>query len=422
MTLNHLHLRLPLGFILAVFVSFSGSANAENRHLSEVQYFWQSPTELAALNVIRRAFEERGGQWVDFPTESSLDNRYMAFRRIVKGVPPFALQWHAGNDLRALSQSGVIYDLTEVAKAENWSQDLHEKVKLKIRVDDKYFGLPVGVHTQNWAWFNSRLLKRYTQNIPDNWDDVLDVLAQFHADGGVGIAMGRGEWERAHLFSAILVSEGGGQKYRDLMEHADLTALDDPVFRRSFEIFAKLRKYHVRSLVIESWNEATDAVATGKAMVQFMGDWVLPELTIKGLVQGVDFECVLSIGRKKQQIAVVDIMIFPMGEDRSLTEQHQWMIDAVLAPKTQIEFSKLKGSIPVRSGLADQIDDVCTRQSYQLFATQETMPATVMIVNERLEGIFSVVVNQLWEDKTLDAEQAMHELRKRLSVAVDHQK
>ena len=123
----------------------------------------------------------------------------------------------------------------------------------------------------------------------------------------------------------------------------------------------------------------------------------------------------LSIGRKKQQISVVDILIFPMGEDRSLTKEHEWMIDAVLAPKTQIEFSRLKGSIPVRSGLADQINDVCIRQSYQLFTTEETMPATVMIINERWESVLNQVINQLWEDQTMDAKQAMQQLRKLLS-------
>ncbi len=126
-------------------IAKSGPPDEASRPV-DVQFFWQAPAERAALAELRRAFERRGGVWVDFPTRNASENRSLAFQRIIQGVAPFALQWHAGYELRIMSDSGIIHDLAPIAAEMNWGRILHPDVLPYLGEDGGAFGLPVGIH------------------------------------------------------------------------------------------------------------------------------------------------------------------------------------------------------------------------------------------------------------------------------------
>tara|TARA_R110002110_G_scaffold42948_2_gene134149 strand:+ start:1941 stop:3179 length:1239 start_codon:yes stop_codon:yes gene_type:complete len=392
------------------------AAMAQSGKPSEVQSFWLTPSEKSALNELRIAFTARGGVWIDFQTRDAADNRNLAFQRIVRGTPPFAIQWFAGKDLRAMSQSGVIHDLTSIAKAGDWTSKLRPDALSRVTIDGAVYGLPIGMHTENWAWFNRKLLNQLGVAVPRDWDDVIRVLALAQRQGIDGIAIGQGGWERHHLFNTVLMSEGGSEPYRQLMEQADATALNDPAFARTFSLVDSLRMFDPQDSTVTGWKEATEKLAAGKAVVQFMGDWVLPELTTLGLKAGQDFECTLALGKVRQPVSVVDIMIFPIDEDRSLTPEHQRMIDAVLDPDTQLAFARAKGAISVLNKLESDPMDICMRKAYDLQNETTSAPATVMIVNERVAAIMEQVVNDFWQRKIDTPEEALALLKQGLAT------
>ena len=387
---------------------------AQSGKPSEVQIFWASPTEQAALDKLRQAYTARGGVWVDFQTSNAADNRNLAFQRIVRGTPPFAIQWFAGKDLRAMSQSGVIHDLTGIARDGDWTSKLRPGALNGVTIDGAVYGLPIGIHTENWAWFNRKQLDLLGVTVPDDWDEVIRTLSLAERRGIDGIAIGQGGWERHHIFNTILTSEGGDDAYRQLMEGADATALNNPAFARTFNIMGKLRMFDPQDSSVAGWKEATDKLAAGKAVVQFMGDWVLPELKSLGLKAGQDFECSLALGKVRQPVSVVDIMIFPIEEDRSLTAEHQRMIDAVLDPDTQLAFARAKGAISVLKQVASDPADVCMRKAHDLQNQTLSAPATVMIVNERIAAILEKVVNDFWQQRIDTTEQALALLKQQI--------
>jgi glucose/mannose transport system substrate-binding protein len=383
---------------------------------SEVQHFWRSPTERAALDKIRSGFTARGGKWIDTEIANSFENRDVAFRRIIQGTPPFAIQWFAGRDLVAMSEAGVLVNLEEAATSRKWSDMLVQKTMQNITVGDGVYGLPVGIHTQNWAWFNRDIINRYGQETPENWPDIIDTLQKVRDDGIDAIAIGQGAWERTHIFSAILISEGGINEYERLLKHGDISVLDMPAFRAALEIYGKLREFDPHDTGVGSWHDATEKLKAGKAAVQFMGDWVLPELKRDGLVAGRDFDCVLSPGRIRKQIAVIDILVFPVdGEDR-LTEEHYRMIDTVLSDETQIAYSGAKGAIPVLKSLSGSIEDGCIRKSHQLFNSPQSVPSTVMIVDERIASVVEENITRFWNGEIETAEETIRVIRERVEA------
>lgn len=409
---------LALAIALAAPAVARAEGAVESSPPVDVQFFWQAPTERAALAELRRAFERRGGVWVDFPTRNASENRSMAFQRIIQGIAPFAVQWHAGYDLRIMSDSGVIHDITPIANEMHWAEILHANILPFLGEGGAEFGLPVGIHAENWAWFNSALVRRYGDAAPGDWEAVEALLARAAEAGGPGIAMGTEPWQRMLLLSQILVGEGGAGAYRELHEHGDQASLDDPAFRRALGIFARLRRFDRHSPDVRSWRDGTVALARGKAVVQFMGDWVLPELAAMDALPGRDFECVLAIGREKRHLSVIDAFIFPRQNNGGLTVDHRRLAAAVLEPDTQISFAQSKGAIPVRAGLGDLIQDPCLRPGYDLYKSPgASVPAAVMIARERpLAGLVNSV-SAFWDDPGRDTAAGLRDIRRALAAA-----
>lgn len=390
---------------------------AANSTPVEIQSFWRSPGEHAALAVIEKAFEARGGNWVEFPTRDFEENRRLTIRRIVDGVPPFATQWHGGTDLRSLSQSGVIRDLTPLAEANGWPTVLQDGVAPYLQVDGTYYGLPIGIHAENWTWLNLPLLKRYDGEIPSDWAAMLTLLDKVHAHGGPGIAMGQDAWQRLQLFNQILVGVGGEAAYRMLLESGDPAALDTLAVSRALDVFAALRRYDAHDPAIRSWLDAANALARGDALALFMGDWARPEFARLGLMPDRDFACVLALGSVRRHMSVLDILIFPMSGDPWPSADEQRLADAVLAPDTQREFARLKGALPVRADVAHQVGDPCLDQSQALFSTPgASVPATVMVGNERAATGTAAMISAFWDDPTMVPETFRKRLRQALSA------
>lgn len=407
-----------LGWLLT-----SMSAGAAGAEPLDVQSFWQSPSETAALSVIRDAFRERGGVWADFPTENFQQNRRLAFQRIIEGIPPFGLQWHAGYELRAMSDSGAILDLTSIAEGMEWSGFLDPSVLDYLGDDGSVFALPVGIHGENWAWFNTPLLHRYADAVPETWGDLEAVLNRAAADGAPGIAMGTQAWQRRILFSHILIGEGGAGLLRDLLGAGGPSLLYRAAFRRALLIYASLRTYDIRDPRTQSWEDGIRAVARGDALVQFMGDWARAELAILELEPGRDFECALSIGPAKHHFSVIDTFVFPRRDYGGPTNGHRTFAEAVLDPRTQVAFSKAKWAIPVRTDLGSHIVDPCVRKGYDLYVTTNgSVPSSMMVAQERSIAALEAVLSDFWDNEAATVDDGILALRAvlRAGTMADH--
>lgn len=406
-----------VAMVLGILLSITSPGYSQEERPVDVQHFWNSPSESAALSILRQAFTDRGGVWVDLPVQNAQENREVAFRRILRGVPPFALHWFAGTDLVGMSQSGVIHKLTDFAAEEDWVHRIHPQVLSDITASRDVYALPMGIHTENVAWFNSALLNRYLLSAPSTWDGLIDLLTKAQADGVPGIAMGQDNWEILHLFLSILQSEAEAGLQDRLLLKADRSVLKEPDFIKVLSIMADLRPFQLNDPAVEVWSDATAAVADGKALVVFMGDWALPEFRARGMVAGRDFECEISIGRHKRQIAVVDVFVFPIANTRKLTSAHRKMIDAVLDENTQLAFSNAKGAMPVLSGIkAEKIADPCIRKAFSMFKRDASVPASVMKLNDQILAVIDAVVARFWNDPEISVNAMQSILDQELSV------
>ncbi len=414
--------RCFLAVMFSVFLLIQeDTVSADPLEPIEVQSFWKSQAEARSLSILRQAYERAGGTWLHSPTTDHIQNRRVLFQRILDGIPPFAVQWHAGWDLFALSKRGVIMDIGVIAERDAWIENIVPSVRPFIAEDMRFFAVPVGVHSENWTWINADVLAEFGGEVPQTWADLIAILTKMKAQGRMGLTMGRGAWERSMLFRSILSSEAGAEIFLRMFEDPDPSVVDEPGFRESIAIFDSLGGFLLDKPEVQAWEDAAVELAEGRALVQIIGDWVLPDLEALGMTVGDDLICVLSLGTHKYHQSLVDTFIFPTNEDRSVRAEHDALTRAILSPETQLDFSSNKGAIPVVNGLEDQIESSCMQKAYKLFAKEGGSLASPLLITEEAVVFESDrILSDLWDNPQMTQEAVIDQIRETLTAARDN--
>ena len=111
--------------------------------------------------------------------------------------------------------------------------------------------------------------------------------------------------------------------------------------------------------VNRQWNDTTNTVIAGKALMQIHGDWMKGQWKANNKVLGEDFGCINIPGTKALSVTV-DCVRHPRrraDERRSKAEQEFAAI--VVDPKINAEFAFIKGSSPVRLDVPTDKLDAC---------------------------------------------------------------
>ena len=109
--------KLAAGLLLTVALPSAGMATD-----LEVTHWWTSGGEAAAVAELAKAFDATGNHWVDGAIAGSGDvARPIMVSRITGGDPMGATQFNHGRQAEELVQAGLMRNLDDVAKAENWA-------------------------------------------------------------------------------------------------------------------------------------------------------------------------------------------------------------------------------------------------------------------------------------------------------------
>jgi glucose/mannose transport system substrate-binding protein len=112
-----------------------------------------------------------------------------------------------------------------------------------------------------------------------------------------------------------------------------------------------------------NWNDATAMLITGKAGVQFMGDWAKGEFTLAKQQPGRDFGCIAGFGPNSLYIIQGDVFVFPKTSNPEAIKAQKLLASVITAPATQVAFANKKGSIPIRTDVDASKMDPCAQQA-----------------------------------------------------------
>ena len=330
---------------------------------AEVIHWWTSGGEAAAVRKLADAYRAAGGVWIDTAIAGSEQARAVAISRIVGNDAPAAALFNVSRQFRDLIDQGLLVTLDDVARRDHWESWLPEPMLDVIRVGGHYYAAPVSLHMPTWIWYSrSALRKAGIAREPASFDELFADLDRLRAAGLVPLAHGGQSWQDNIVFRAVLANLGGRELYLKVLRERDPQAINSPEFARVLTTFKRLHGYVDAGSPGRNWNDATALLITGKAGFQIMGDWVKAEFTRAGQMPERDYGCIAGFGARSPYIIQGDAFVFPRSNDPARQKAQRLLADTITSRDTQLAFSVLKGSIPIRGDVDGSKLDVCAQR------------------------------------------------------------
>ncbi|WP_395011101.1 ABC transporter substrate-binding protein [Undibacterium sp.] len=329
---------------------------------AEVIHWWTSSSESAAVKVIAENYRKAGGNWVDTAIAGADQARAVAINRIVGNNAPTAAQFNTTKQFLDLVEQGMLNNVDDVAKSEGWEKLLPETVLNVIRIDGHYYAVPVNIHMQTWLWYSKAAFKKAgIAKEPSSVDEMFAALEKLKAAGLIPLAHGGQAWQETIVFQAMLTNVGGKELYLSVIRDRDQKAINSEAFKKVLLAFKRMQSYIDPGSPGRNWNDATALLISGKAGMQIMGDWVKGEFAAAKQVAGKDFGCIAGLTPNSPYLIQGDAFVFPRTTNPGTVKAQKLLAKVLLNPSTQLDFNKLKGSIPIRSDIDPSSMDICAQ-------------------------------------------------------------
>jgi glucose/mannose transport system substrate-binding protein len=349
---------------LAGALLMAGAAHAQSGGpAAEVIHWWTSGGESAAVKQIAQAYRAAGGVWIDTAIAGGDQSRAVTINRIVGGNPPTAAQFNTSKQFLDVVEQDMLNNVDDIATREGWDTLLPAPVVNVIKVKGHYYAVPLNIHMQTWIWYSQAAFKQAgIAKEPATMDELFAALDKLKAAGIVPLAHGGQAWQETVLFSAVLANLGGKDLYLSVMRDRDPRAINSDAFRKVLLAFKRMQSYVDAGSPGRNWNDATAMLISGKGGVQIMGDWVKGEFTAARQVAGQHYGCIAGLGAATPYLIQGDVFVFPKTANPNALKAQKLLAGVIVAPATQLAFSKLKGSIPVRTDVDATQLDACAQK------------------------------------------------------------
>lgn len=383
------------GVAAAVLMAAGALAPAAHAQKAEVIHWWTSGGEAAAIKEFATMYTKAGGTWIDTPIAGGggAQARTVMANRTMGGDAPTAAQYNYGKQYEEIIKEGLLNDLDDVAKKGNWDKLLPEKIRNAVKVNGKYFAVPVNLHNENWVWFNKAVLAKAGAKEPTNMDEMFAAMDKVKATGVTPLALGGQGWQEAITFRGVLLAVGGQDLYLKTFKDKDAST---PGFRKTVETFRKLKGYTDAGSPGRDWNLATGMVIEGKAAFQMMGDWAKGEFVNAGKSAGKEYGCFMAGGPKMPYAIGGDVFVFPKQKAADAAAAQKKLAELMISPEGQVAFNNKKGSIPIRTDVDTSKMDMCAQMGVQAVKEGRLLQGTNELLSPDAVGAFEDAISKFW--------------------------
>jgi glucose/mannose transport system substrate-binding protein len=392
--------------IVAASVAVGPTLASAQEMKAEVIHWWTSGGESAAVKVFADAFTAAGGTWIDNAVATGENARAAGINRIVGGDPPTAMQFNTGLQFDEIVGNGFLRDLEDLAEKNHWRDVLPEVIVQATNREGKFYAVPINIHGQSWLWYNAKALADAGVEPPDTFEEMIALGPKLKEAGVVPLAQGGEPWQERLLFNSVMISDGGSELYLEVLGRKNIDAVRGEGFRKVAERFAELRELVDEGSPGRKWNDATNMVITGKAAMQVMGDWAKGEFIAAGQTPGEEYGCVILGGDQSGgYIMGGDVFVFPKVDDPAQQAGQEKLAELMMAPETQLEFNKKKGSVPVRLDVDVSSMDVCAQKGMAaLRDPARQIPSDSFLTTPDMYGALQDVITEYWNTPSMDVD------------------
>ncbi len=368
----------------------------------EVMHWWTSGGEAAAVAEFAKAFDATGNHWVDGAIAGGGDTaRPVMISRILGGDPPGAFQFNHGRQAEELIQAGLLLDITDVAEANNWKEVVNPPSLLDAcTYEGKVYCAPVNIHSWQWMWLSDAAFKKAGLDTPKNWEEFVKDAPALRDAGVVPLAMGGQSWQQNGAFGVMALALAGKDAWLAVNQDKNADVVMGPEYTKVFEAFGAARDLS-NGLDVQDWNQATNAVITGNAAAQIMGDWAQGEFAVAGQTAGKDYECLPGLG----DIAILDTggdaFYFPVTGDPEKEKAQKELAALLLSKPVQVAFNSKKGSLPIRGDVDLGTVNDCTKKGLKLLADGNIVPAGTELLSPDTTNQLNDLMTQFWNTPSM---------------------
>jgi glucose/mannose transport system substrate-binding protein len=379
-----------------------------------VYHTWSSGPEVGALNVLKKGLEAKGDTWTDFAIPHDTGSNVNLMGLVTGGNPPNVFMEANPGVYRDLKGLGLSRDLTAWYTENGYLDQLPDSVKKSITVDGEIVKIPTAIHIDGMVYYNMEVAKAAGVD-PAAWKSLDEMFADFEkikAAGYIPMAIGGQQWQIGYLTHALAAAVGGPDFYTKIYgAEPDPSALDAPEMKTLLETIRKFQQAADEGSSNRDWNVTTNAVITGKALMQLHGDWMKGEWTAAGKVAGTDYGC-LPVPGAKAVVVTVDAWGILGGQSAELDAAELDFASVVLDPAVQGEFAKVKGSTPVRLDAPAESLDACSKEVLSVLADPATqVPNPHNTADADWQNSIWDVVFGFWSDPSITVDDAIAKMK-----------
>ena len=365
----------------AVALSLSVSiapANASGK--IEVFSWWTSGSEDAALQaIISAAVKANSGLEVvnaAVAGGAGTNAKQVLATRLAGGDVPEIWQTHPGGELGQYVDQGVLADMTALYKSEGWDKVVPKDLVASMTYDKKTYSVLTGVHRANTMWISSAAQKKAGVSLSGSltWPTFKAAALKMKAKGIDPICLGDKDiWTAAQLLEALIVAEEGAAGWTALLDGSKKWT--SAGVKKAVANFNEAMTWVNKDHKALDWTGAVAALAKGTCGVNIMGDWAYGELLVKQKkVDGKDFTYA-TFGDSNTFVTVGDS--FVIGKTAKNQAGAVAFAKAIMDPKVQLAFNKLKGSAPVRSDVSTKTLGKYQQGAAKVLANGKKVPSLV---------------------------------------------
>ncbi|WP_413692986.1 ABC transporter substrate-binding protein [Psychromonas sp. KJ10-2] len=380
----------------------------------EVLHWWTEPGELQSKQVLVDHLKVNDIEFEDFAIVGGGGDGaiHVLQMRALSGTPPEAAQIK-GPDINEWDKLSMLVSIDQLVDTQAWTNFLPEVVIDDVSVDHEYMGVPINIHRVNWLWLNSNIFKRFGLAAPKTWKQFFAVADFIQAKGVKPLSMGGTPWQDALLFESVAISVLGPENYIKAFVHFDNSVINSTKMVEAFKLFKRLHAYTSIAQQGQDWFWASQSFINDQAAMFFMGDWVKGSWTAAGKEALKDYQCVPAPSTEGVFSYNIDsfVLFKKVNTEIELANQKTF-VNTLISPEFQIEFSKVKGSIPARQNVDLSGFDACSKQSAQDFDNKVKVPSFTqnMATSSHQQGQIIQLISDYFNSESLTAEEAVQQL------------
>jgi len=381
-----------------------------------IYHSWSTPSEMAALNVLKSNMAKNNIGWTEIAIPHDTGANVSLTNMVAGGNPPNVFMNSDPGIIRDLAKQGLILDLTKALTDSGAAAQFPPTVLKEVTVDGKIYKAPAGIHIDGMVYYNMDVAQKAGVD-PTKWKSLDDMWADFpkiKAAGFQPLAVGSQDFQVGYLTHALIAAVAGPDVYnRFYGPTVDPKVFDDPALKQAIDWVRKFSTQVDPGSQNRAWNDTTNLVITGKALMQIHGDWMKGEWRNAGKVAGKDFGCENIPGTKALAVTV-DAWNFLDGPAVDATKKAAELEVATLDTDPQItaDFAAKKGSTPVRLDAAKEGLDQCNLLVLDSLKDESKSVQNPFNISDAdwVRSVWNVMF-KFWGDPTMTSDDVIKQLK-----------